>query len=42
LASKKDEYTLLPSFGFEKKIDKNPVLSMKNVAKKFVSSLINR
>ena len=40
-APQKDEYTLISDFGFEKKVDKNPVFSMKNVAKKFVNSLID-
>ena len=42
LASKKNEYTIVSNFGFEKKIDRNPVFSMKNVAKKFVNSLFRR
>jgi hypothetical protein len=40
---KKDQYTLFPNFEFEKKkINKNLVFSTKNVAKKFINSLINR
>jgi hypothetical protein len=42
LASRKDEYTLFSNFGLEKKVDKNPVLSLKNVDKKLANSLIDR
>jgi hypothetical protein len=38
LVSKKDEYILLPNFGFEKKIDRYLVCSTKNVAKEFANS----
>jgi hypothetical protein len=41
-APQKDEYTLVSNFGFEKKVDKNLVFSMKNVAKENINSLINR
>ena len=37
-APQKDEYTLLSNFGFEKKIDKYPVFSTKNVAKELIHS----
>ena len=40
--SQKDEYNLLPDLGFEKKIDKYLVFFTKNVAKKFINSLIDR
>ena len=41
-ATQKDEYTLVSNFGFEKKINKTPVFSMKNVDKKLINSLIDR
>ena len=41
LLQKKDYYTLVPNFKFEKKNGKNPVFR-KNVSKKFIISYINR
>jgi hypothetical protein len=38
LASEKDKYALLLSFGFEKKIDKYPIFSTKNLAKELANS----
>ena len=40
--SKKDEYILVQSFGFKKKVAKIFVCSTKNVAKKLINSLIYR
>jgi hypothetical protein len=37
-APQKDEYTLLQILGLKKKVDKNLVFSMKNVAKKLINS----
>ena len=38
----KDEYSIVLNFGFEKKVDKNLVFFMKNVAKTFINSVIDR
>ena len=35
---RKNQYTLIPNFKFFKKIDKNPVFTTKDVAKKFTNS----
>ena len=37
-APKKDEYTLFPNFGFEKKTDKYLVFFTENVTKKLIIS----
>jgi hypothetical protein len=41
-APKKDQYTLVSNFKFEKKINKNLVFSAQNKAKKLIYSLIDR
>ena len=41
-ATKKGQYTLIPNFKFEKKIDQNLVFSTKNAAKMLINSLVDR
>ena len=42
LLSKKTSVPLFQILGLKKKVDKNFVFSMENVAKKLINSLINR